>query len=89
MDLDGVNVQVCDAKDPEVHKILQTHYEFCVASTPREHVHALDLSKFSSPDITVFGAKLNGELVGVGALRTLEDSHAELKSMHKIGRAHV
>jgi putative acetyltransferase len=30
----------------------------------------------------VFGARIDGELVGVGAMRRLDTEHAELKSMH-------
>ena len=55
-----------------------------MSSTPIEHVHALDVSKLTTPDITVFGGKLDGELVAVGAIRILDSTHAELKSMHTI-----
>ena len=34
MDFDGVNVQVCDAKDPEVQQILQTKGNASYAVTP-------------------------------------------------------
>lgn len=40
--------------------------------TPPESVYALDVSKLLDPAITVFGAKLDGTLVGVGALRVLD-----------------
>jgi putative acetyltransferase len=60
---------------------------FCTSSTPIEHVYALDASKLFSPDITVFGARIDGELVGVGALRRLDAHHAELKSMHTLAKS--
>ena len=66
----------------ELGQILQAHWLFCTSSTPIEHVYALDASKLFSPDITVFGARIDGELVGVGAMRRLDTEHAELKSMH-------
>ena len=66
----------------ELAQILQAHWLFCTSSTPIEHVYALDASKLFSPDITVFGARIDGELVGVGAMRRLDTEHAELKSMH-------
>ena len=70
----------------ELAQILQAHWLFCTSSTPIEHVYALDASKLFSPDITVFGARIDGELVGVGAIRKLDPHHAELKSMHTLAK---
>jgi putative acetyltransferase len=71
----------------ELAQVLQAHWLFCTSSTPIEHVYALDASKLFSPDITVFGARFDGVLVGVGALRRLDADHAELKSMHTLARS--
>lgn len=79
-----LEIEVRDPRDPDVTAILQTHQEFCRSSTPTEHVHALEVSKLTTPDVTVFGGKLDGELVAVGAIRILEATHAELKSMHTL-----
>ena len=79
-----LEIEVRDPRDPDMMRILQAHLDFCMSSTPIEHVHALDVSKLTTPDITVFGGKLDGELVAVGAIRILDSTHAELKSMHTI-----
>jgi putative acetyltransferase len=71
----------------ELAHVLQAHWLFCTSSTPIEHVYALDASKLFSPDITVFGARIDGELVGVGALRKLDLLHGELKSMHTLAKS--
>lgn len=71
----------------ELAQVLQAHWLFCTSSTPIEHVYALDATKLFSPDITVFGARINGELVGVGAMRKLDAHHAELKSMHTLANS--
>ena len=71
----------------ELAQILQAHWLFCTSSTPIEHVYALDATKLFSPDINVFGARINGELVGVGAIRKLDAQHAELKSMHTLAKS--
>ena len=71
----------------ELAHVLQAHWLFCTASTPIEHVYALDAPKLFSPDITVFGARIDGELVGVGAMRKLDVDHAELKSMHTLAKS--
>jgi len=71
-----------DPRDPAMTALLQAHLDFCMSVTPPESVYALDVSKLLDPAITVFGAKLDETLVGVGALRILDSSHGELKSMH-------
>lgn len=70
----------------ELATLLQAHWLFCTSTTPIEHVYALDASRLFTPDITVFGARIQDELVGVGALRILDIEHAELKSMHTLSR---
>lgn len=71
----------------ELAHVLQAHWLFCTSSTPIEHVYAIDASKLFSPDITVFGARIEGEVVGVGAMRKLDAHHAELKSMHTLAKS--
>jgi len=71
----------------ELAQVLQAHWLFCTSSTPIEHVYALDPSKLFASDITVFGARIDGELVGVGAMRKLDADHAELKSMHTLAKS--
>ena len=66
----------------DVKELLQTHLDFCHEVTPPEHSYALDIAKLRTPEITVFGIRENGLLLGVGALKVIEPGHAELKSMH-------
>src|SRR5205823_6020012 len=47
-----------------------------------EDVHALDLSGLLGPAVTFFSARVDGQLVAIGALKRLDPDHAELKSMH-------
>jgi len=42
----------------------------------------LEIKGFWDPAVTFFNARRDGVLVGVGALKRLDDSHAEVKSMH-------
>ena len=71
-----------DPRTDDVRKLLQTHLDFCHAVTPAEHSFALDVEKLREPGILVFGARSNGTLLAVGALKDLGDCEAELKSMH-------
>ncbi len=71
----------------ELLQVLDAHWRFCTASTPIEHVYALDAARLFTPEITVFGARVDGELLGVGAIRRLDSGHAELKSMHTLAKS--
>ncbi len=51
------------------------------ALSPPESVHALDLDKLRSPDITFWSAWEGPLLLGCGALKQLSEKHGEIKSM--------
>ena len=71
-----------DPRSSDVIVLLQAHLEFARATSPLEHVHALDVDGLLEPGVTFFSARRDGVLLGVGALKRLDRSHAELKSMH-------
>jgi putative acetyltransferase len=83
-------VLVVAADDPrvdDVRTLLERHLAFARAVTPPEGVHALDADGLLDPTVTCFSARLDGELLGVGALKQLDEAHAELKSMHTVEAA--
>jgi putative acetyltransferase len=45
-------------------------------------MHALDVDGLCAPSVTFFSLRDGGELLGVAALKRLDDEHAEIKSMH-------
>ena len=78
---------VVAADDPRVHDVralLERNLAFARGVTPPAGVHALDVEGLLDPTVTFFSARLGGELLGVGALKQLDESHAELKSMHTV-----
>jgi putative acetyltransferase len=73
------------AADPNAHDVralLERHLTFARDQSPPEHVHALHTEAWADPGLTLFGARRDGSLLGVGAIRRLDDTHAELKAMH-------
>ena len=74
-------IEVDDLSRPAVHALLNEHLQNMYALSPPESVHALDLDKLRSPDITFWTAWEGAELVGCGALKELDRTHGELKSM--------
>jgi putative acetyltransferase len=70
-----------------VRALLEAHLAFAREMTPAEHVHALDVEGLLEPAVTFFSARRDGVLLGVGALKRLDGSHAEIKSMHTAAAA--
>lgn len=52
------------------------------AETPPESIHMLPADALAAPGIAFFVMRRDGTPVGMGAFKRLDDSHAELKSMH-------
>ena len=90
-------IAIDDPRAEDVRELLERHLAFAKSCSPPEDVHALELDGLLDPAVTVFGFRLDGELLAVGALKRLDARHAELKSMHTaesarrrgIGRAMV
>lgn len=83
-------VIVIGADDPradDVRALLERHLAFSREVTPAEGVYALDVEALLHPSVMFFSARLDGEIVGVGALKHVDDTHAELKSMHTVEAA--
>ena len=76
--------------DPAAHdvsELLVQHLRFAHEHSPPEDVYALDSEGLRRDDVTLFSARRDGALLGVGALRQLDEAHAELKSMHTLASA--
>ena len=71
-----------DPRNEDVVDLLARHLAFVHAQSPAEHVHALDLPGLVEPGVTFFTAHRGGELVAIGALKELDPTHGEIKSMH-------
>ena len=83
--MSGADVDVADddPRRPDVQRLLERHLAFAFASSPREHVHALDLEGLLDPQITLYSARdVDRRLLGVGALKEIDAGHGEIKSMH-------
>ena len=82
-----ITVEKATPLNKEVAQILEIHHNFCTTTTPADCCHVMNVSELISPQIEVFAARLDGKYVGVGALRVLNDTHGELKSMHTLEKA--
>jgi putative acetyltransferase len=78
----GLVVAIDDPRIDDVRTLLDRHLAFSRQGSPLGHDHALDIDDLLGPAVTFFSARRDGVLLGVGALKRLDETHAELKSMH-------
>lgn len=76
-----MQVQVDDPARPDVYALLDEHLRNMHELSPPESVHALDVSRLKSEDITFWTVRSGGQLFGCGALKQLTPTHGEIKSM--------
>ena len=80
-----MHIEVDDLTRPAIHALLHEHLQSMYALSPPESVHALDLDELRRPDVTFWSAWDDGLLLGCGALKQLDASHGEIKSMRTPG----
>lgn len=76
-----MTIELADFADPELLALLKLHLDSLRAITPPESVHALDLSGLKAPDISLYVARIDGKIFGMGALKELGPAWGEIKSM--------
>jgi putative acetyltransferase len=74
-------VQPADFSDPQIIALLNTHLSEMHKNTPAGGVYALDLRGLQSADVSFYGVWNGQTLVGMGALRELNRTTGEVKSM--------
>ncbi|MEI2454705.1 GNAT family N-acetyltransferase [Lysobacter firmicutimachus] len=76
-----MDIRIDDLTGSEIHALLQEHLRDMAELSPPESVHALDLDGLRRPDIRFWTVWEKGQLLGCGALRELDSTHGEIKSM--------
>jgi len=70
-----------DFDDDRIKALLTRHLEGMHANSPPGHVFALDWSGLQTPDISFYALWEGDELLGFGALKELDATSGEIKSM--------
>ena len=70
-----------DLEDARVQDLLRAHLDGMHANSPPGNVFALDLSGLKAPGLDFYTAWDGGALMGMGALKALDDGSGEIKSM--------
>jgi putative acetyltransferase len=77
-----MQIRVDDLRGAEIAELLAAHVAFCRASSPPESTHVLDLDALRSPAIIFWSVWEGQSLIGCGAMKELDPTHGEIKSMH-------
>ncbi len=80
-------IDMDDLDRPDVRALLAGHLADMHATSPPGSVHALDNAELQAPEITFWTARSDTELLGSAALKRIDDSHGEIKSMRTAPRA--
>jgi putative acetyltransferase len=76
-----MKIKVDDLNGTEIAELLEQHISDMRAISPPESKHALDLNGLRRPEITFWTIWDETSLAGCAALKELDPSHAEIKSM--------
>jgi putative acetyltransferase len=77
----GLSIRIDDPGGSEIAALLKEHLQSLADITPPGSMHALNLDGLRRPEITFWSAWDGERLAGCGALKELNATHAEVKSM--------
>ena len=81
-----MDIKIDGLSGSEIYELLQEHLQSMRLHSPPESIHALDLEGLQKPEITFWTVWEDNELLGCGALKELNSSHGEIKSMRTASR---
>ena len=76
-----MRIEVDDLRRAEVRALLSEHLTSMYSLSPPESVHALSIEGLRASDVTFWTVWEGNVLVGCGALKELDPTHGEVKSM--------
>ncbi len=82
-----VEIKIDDPRSGDVRALLERHLAFARSHSPPEDAHALDIDGLLDPSVVFCSLRVDGDLLAVGALKKLDEDHAEVKSMHTVEAA--
>ena len=77
----SARIAIADLADPRVQELIAFHQRAMIEGSPPGMSFALDLSGLQAAGVTVWAAEVDGRIAAVGALKRLDATSAEVKSM--------
>lgn len=84
MPVSGVRIVIDDLSGPDVLGLLAAHLRDMRAVSPPQSIHALDLDGLRHRSVTVWAVRDGDELLAIGALKEIDPTHREIKSMRTV-----
>jgi len=81
-----MDIKIDDLADPGVRALVQTHRNEMAGRDNAVISHALNLNELQADNVTFFSVWEGETLTGCGAIKELNKSHGEIKSMHTARR---
>lgn len=72
---------------PDLALLFERHTADMHADTPPESIHMMDKAALAAPGIRFFVLRQGGSAVAMGAIKRIDATHAEIKSMHVLAEA--
>lgn len=82
-----LTVTIEPPRQPEIEELLRLSDEFALSLYPPESCYMLDVAELEVPEVTVFVARVDGEVLGMAALVDRSAGTSELKRMFVHDRA--
>jgi putative acetyltransferase len=79
-----MDIRVDDLTGGAIIGLLREHLHSMTLHSPPESIHALDLDGLRQPEVTFWSMWQDTELMGCGAIKELDSSHGEIKSMRTV-----
>lgn len=76
-----LTIHEAELDHPDVQELLALHVASMRTASPPDACHVLPGKALAHPSITIFTAREDGRLLGLGAIKELDDEHGEIKSM--------
>ena len=76
-----MEIRIDDLRGREIAALLEGHLDHMRTLSPPDTVYALDLTSLRVPEVTFWTVWDGGDLLGCGALKELDTTFAEIKSM--------
>ena len=75
------------APEPDIVDLINRHFGTMRSQSPEESCHVLEADELFASGATIFALRDGKKTMGMGAIKPLDATHGELKSMHTIAEA--
>lgn len=76
-----ITIEEDDLTGADIVALLRYHLDQMVQHSPICSVHAFPVERLRQPDVTFYALRIDGQLAACGALKQIDESQGELKSM--------